>query len=253
MLTPYYEHGGITIYHGDCRDILAGLSESSIDLTVTSPPYNQRIDSFKPSGMQKGWRWADKISAGYFDSTSEPEYENWQVELLASVHRATKETGSCFYNHKLRWRDGEILHPIDIVRRTAFRLRQELIWRRDGSLTLTARMFGPNDERIYWLVKGRHHKWNQSEVGQLTVWNINSVKTAEHACPFPVEIPQRAIRATTDVGDLVLDPFMGSGTTIVAAKDLGRKAIGIEIEERYCEIAAKRLSQEVLPIFEAAC
>lgn len=67
-----------------------------------------------------------------------------------------------------------------------------------------------------------------------------------HPCPFPLELPKRCIAATTDLGDVVLDPFMGSGTTLRAAKDLGRKAIGIEIEERYCEIAAKRLAQEVL-------
>jgi site-specific DNA-methyltransferase (adenine-specific) len=159
----------------------------------------------------------------------------------------TKDSGSCFYNHKLRWRDGLILHPIDIVRESPFRMRQELIWRRDGSLTLNAKMFAPNDERIYWLVKGKH-KWNQSEVGHLTVWYLNSVKTSQHACPFPMEIPSRAIKATTDRHDLVLDPFMGSGTSMVAAQMLGRHAIGIEIDEKYCEIAAKRLAQDVLPL-----
>jgi site-specific DNA-methyltransferase (adenine-specific) len=253
-MTPYYEQDGIAIYHGDCLGVLSELPDQSVDLTVTSPPYNQRIDSFKPSGMQKGWRWAEKIAGGYFDSLTEQEYNDWQAEVLRAVHRVTKEGGSCFYNHKLRWRDGIIMHPIDIVRGSPFRLRQELIWRRDGSLTLNARMFAPNDERIYWLAKGRH-KWNQSEVGHLSVWQLNSVKSSEHACQFPIEIPARAIRATTDREDVVLDPFMGSGTTVLAAHESGRKAIGIEINEAYCELAAKRLSrfsQSVLPMEASA-
>jgi site-specific DNA-methyltransferase (adenine-specific) len=246
-MKPYYEQDGITIYHGDCIEAIAGMQDPVVDLTVTSPPYNQRIDSFKPSGMQKGWRWAEKIANGYMDSLTEEEYSDWQTTLFVEIYRVTRDGGSCFYNHKIRWRDGVMLHPIDIVRRTPFRLRQELIWRRDGSLTLNARMFAPNDERIYWLSKGRH-KWHQSEVGHLSVWAINSVKSNEHACAFPIEIPSRAILATTDVGDVVLDPFMGSGTTMEAAKKLGRRAIGIEIQERYCEIAAKRLAQSVLPL-----
>jgi site-specific DNA-methyltransferase (adenine-specific) len=77
---------------------------------------------------------------------------------------------------------------------------------------------------------------------------LGEVGASEHPCPKPLDVWKRILLRVSPVeGELVLDPFMGSGTTLRAAKDLGRKAIGIEIEERYCEIAAKRLAQEVLP------
>jgi len=114
-------------------------------------------------------------------------------------------------------------------------------------------MFPPSDERIYWF-DGGTHRWNQDSVSHMTVWRIaqfGSFGTARggitgHPCAFPTEIPLRCIKATTSESDLVLDPYAGSGTTLIAAKQLGRRAIGIEIEEKYCEVAARRLSQEIL-------
>ena len=241
---PYYEHAGITIYHGDCRNILPHLPK--VDIIVTSPPYNQRIESFRPSGMHTETNWVKNISSGYCDSLPEDEYQREQVNLLDLSFERLAETGSVFYNHKLRWREGQLIHPLDWIKKTRFRLRQELIWSRDGSCTLNAKMFAPSDERIYWLDKGKH-KWNQECVRYLSVWTLHSIPFKDHPCIYPMQIPIRCISATTDPGDMVLDPFMGSGTTLVAAKQLGRKAIGIEIEEKYCEIAVKRLRQEILP------
>lgn len=244
-MTPYYSENGIVIYHGDCREILPTLPE--IHLAVTSPPYNQKIDTFRPSGMHKETRWVDKISDGYFDSMPEENYQQWQSNILELLHRCIGATGSLFYNHKLRWRDGNIIFPLDWIRRSPWRVRQEIIWQRDGSCTLNARMFGPSDERIYWLVKEKH-KWNQDCVGYLTVWKLGNQVSGFHPCAFPLEYPLRAILATTDLGDTVLDPFMGSGTTLRAAKDLGRNAIGIDIDEAHCESSARRLQQEVLSL-----
>jgi site-specific DNA-methyltransferase (adenine-specific) len=241
---PYYQDPFVTIYHGDCREIVPQLGK--FDLVVTSPPYNQRIDKFKPSGMHTETRWVSKISKGYFDSLPEPEYQQQQSDYLNLFFNSVTENGSCFYNHKLRWRDGIIIFPIDWIRKTQWRIRQEIIWKRDGSCTMNARMFAPNEERIYWLTKEKH-KWNQNCVGYLSIWNMGN-EVSEHACAFPLEYPLRCISATTDEGDIILDPFAGSGTTGRAAKDLGRKAVLIELEEKYCEIAAKRMQQEVLPL-----
>ena len=242
--TPYYDSGGITIYCADCRDILPHLPK--VECIVTSPPYNQSLDTFTPSGMHKESRWVDKISRGYFDSLPEDEYQSTQSKFLTECFYALTDDGSMFYNHKLRWRDGKILWPLDWIRNSPFRIRQEIIWQRNGSCTMNARMFAPNDERIYWLAKDTH-KWNQEAVSYFTVWQMAS-EVSEHACAYPMRLPKRCIEAVTNQNDTILDPFMGSGTTLVAAKDLGRKAIGIEIEEKYVEIAIRRLQQEVLPL-----
>jgi site-specific DNA-methyltransferase (adenine-specific) len=231
-----------SLHLGDALEFLRTLDGECVDTAVTSPPYNQGIEKFKPSGMQKNWRWADKIASGYFDSLPEPEYQAWQVEILNELWRVTKDGGSCFYNHKCRWRNGTLLHPIDIVRQSRWEIRQEIIWRRDGSLTMNARMFAPCDERIYWLRKGRH-RWNQDCVGFMSVWNINSVKGTEHACAFPIEIPDRAIRATTAEGDVVCDPFTGSGTVGVACVNTGRNFIGCEISPEYHATAERRINE----------
>jgi site-specific DNA-methyltransferase (adenine-specific) len=182
----------------------------------------------------------------------ETAYAAWQADIAAAIRVATIPGGSFFYNHKLRSRDGRSIHPLHITDGFAgWTLRQELIWHKQGAYQFNARMFAPNDERIIWLYRDDGaHKWNQEAASWLSVWHlpnaINATEHAGHPCEFPDTIPRRCIAATTDVGDLVLDPFMGSGSTLRAAKDLGRKSVGIEIEERYCEIAAKRLAQEVL-------
>ena len=113
---------------------------------------------------------------------------------------------------------------------------------------MNARMFCRFDERILWFVRGSW-KWNQDAVGYGTVWNIARAQQQQgkiHPVGYPQDIPGRCIQASTEPGDLVLDPFMGGGTTLRAAKDLGRRAIGIELEEKYCQLAADRMAQDNL-------
>ena len=252
-MKPYYDHAGITIYHGDCRKVMTTLP--GVDCIVTSPPYNQigRLPD-RPSGMHKETRWVDNTrTVGYADDLPENEYRAWLTEVAHLLTKIARPGASFFFNHKCRWRDTVLLHPLDIVRLfTGWTVRQEIIWSRAGSCTLNARMFAPNDERIYWMIRDDGDwTWNQSSASLLSVWSIAQDRTPDgHPCPYPDAIPLRCIAATTIEESIILDPFMGSGTTLRAAKDLGRRAIGIEIEERYCEIAAKRMAQEVLPLIE---
>ena len=147
--------GNCTLYNADCLDVLPKLS--GVQLTVTSPPYNQQLDQIKASGFKKegNAQWANRISSSYADSMDETEYQDWQVRVLNAIHAASTNDASCFYNHKCRWRDKVLLHPIDTVRRSSWQLRQEIIWARNGSLTQNAKMFPPSEERIYWLKKRR--------------------------------------------------------------------------------------------------
>lgn len=258
-MSPYYDDGTCVIYHGDCRDILPSISD--VRCVVTSPPYNT-LGARMPSngtGTMRGDAWLAKVnSRGYADDLTEQQYAEWQGHVSLLLADASASDASFFYNHKVRYRDGALVHPLDMVRSfSGWVVRQEIVWARDGGIAFNARMFCPSDERIYWLVKPTSpgmgkpgaYVWNQASASEFTVWRIRQeIGMDGHPCPYPTGLPSRCIAATTSHGDTVLDPFMGSGTTLRAAKDLGRRAIGVEIEERYCEIAAKRLAQEVLPL-----
>jgi len=246
---PYYADELVTLYHGDALEVLSGIS--GVDCVVTSPPYNTLTDrQTKGGGMMKNSGWSAKVDAvGYADDMDELAYVGWQRAIADGLADASVNGASFFYNHKVRYRDKVPVHPIDIVRQfDGWPLRQEIIWARSGGMALNARMFCPSDERIYWMVKpGEPHKWNQPSASQMTVWKMHQeVGVDGHPCPYPITLPTRCIAAVTDPGDLVLDPFSGSGTTVRAAKDLGRRAIGIELDEAHCEYTAKRLAQGVL-------
>lgn len=251
---PYYSEAGIQIFLGDCRDVLSGISDG-VACTVTSPPYNtlgSRIPS-KPTGgfgSQRLGGWVSNVRRdGYADDMDEPDYILWQTTIAGLIRSVSVPGASFFYNHKQRSRESAVVHPLHITERfDGWNLRQEIVWDRGGAIAFNARMFAPCDERIVWLVRDdASHKWNQPSAVHLSIWRMAPpVDVSGHPCPYPIELPQRCIAATTDAGDVVLDPFSGAGTTLVAAKNLGRRAIGIEIEERYCEIAARRLDQGVL-------
>ena len=250
MSTPYYSDDFVTLYHGDCREILPGIS--GVSCVVTSPPYNTlgtRIPA-NPTGMHGGDKWAAKVvECGYADDMSEGDYVEWQITVADALASACVPGASFFYNHKIRYRDKAPVHPIDIVRRfESWETRQEIVWDRGGGMALNARMFCPSDERIYWMVKaGASHKWDQRSAGQMSVWRMSPESGIDgHPCPYPIKLPTKCIAATTDPGDLVLDPFVGSGTTARASMDLGRRCVGIDENEAYLEIAAKRLAQGVL-------
>lgn len=242
--------GNAELWHGDCREVLPLLP--TIDAVVTSPPYNQLDDLPKKgsglwgksdggSGFLRAWE-----SNGYADKLSEPEYQKWQCDLFAEIASKCSEKASLFYNHQLRWRDGVCLHPVQWFTPDGWRLRSEIIWNRGGGMMFNARMFVRFDERILWFVRGDSWHWNQSMVGHGTIWNIareQQQQGKEHPVAFPVELPARCIGAATEPGALVLDPFMGSGTTGVACVMHGRAFAGIERERKYFDIACERISR----------
>lgn len=237
---PYYADNSVCIIHGDCRDILPQLGP--VDCVVTSPPYNlvREWSGGGPNSSMKQLEW--RYAHWYDDEMPEDKYQEWQKSILRILVGLCR--GSIFYNHKIRYafkRRQEIYHPLDWLRE--FPIWCEIIWDRCGAQGGNSGRFLIQDERIYQL--GRPKIWNGTR-GYSTVWRFPPDRVEGHVCAFPLELPLRCIQTTTDPGDIVLDPFMGSGTTLRAAKDLGRQAIGIEIEEKYCEIAVKRLQQEVL-------
>lgn len=216
-MKPYYEHAGITIYNGDCRDVLPTLDKT--DLCLTDPPYgiNLNTDNSRFSGgaaTSKSKRGSGKGSArrGRIANDATP-FDPTHLLTCASEH--------------VIW--GWNNYPDKLPPGAC------LVW-----LKRSDEAFGTflSDAELAWMSKG-HGVYCKREFPQ----------SIAHQRVHPTQKPESII--TWCLGffrnaKTVIDPYMGSGTTLVAAKQLGMRAIGVELVERYCEIAAKRLSQEVL-------
>ena len=241
--------GNATLYLGDCLELLDAVRD--VALVVTSPPYNQLgsmpsvgtgmwAKSHGGAGFLREW-----AKSPYDDSMDESQYQAWQVSLFGRISaECCTPTASLFYNHQVRWRDRECIHPVQWFIPAGWGLRQEIIWDRAGGMMLNARMFVRVDERILWFVKGQTWTWNQDQVGAGTIWKIARSQTQQgkqHPVAFPVKIPTRCIAAASAANDTVFDPFMGSGTTGVACANMGRKFIGIEMDPKYFDIACTRI------------
>ena len=152
--------------------------------------------------------------------------------------RLLTDDGAIFYNHKWRVQNGLLQDRSDIVK--DFPVRQIIIWERAGGFNFNTQYFLPTYEVIYLICKPEFKLTGEmaSDIGD--VWQINQERKNEHPAPFPVEIPKRCIETTG--AKIVLDPFIGSGTTAVAAQMLGVDWIGIEISEEYCRMANERIS-----------
>lgn len=263
-MTPYYEHAGVTLFHGDCRDVLPQLPPASVDMVFTSPPYNLGVTTgggfptghyapdapMRKRGGQGKWPGA-AIADGYGihnDAMPPAEYEAWQRDTLTSCWRLLTDTGAIFYNHKPRVQGGELWTPLSV--NPGLPVRQIIVWARAGGINFSPSFYCPTHEWIVVLAKPAFRLRTKGASGVGDVWFVAQEANPDHPAPFPEALPARALETTTTAA--VLDPFAGIGTTLVAAKRLNRRGIGIEINERYCEIAAKRLAQEALPLGESA-
>lgn len=228
---------------GDALSVLRELPDEIMDVGVTSPPYNKGEN-------KKGWLVANIKYSGASDKLPEAEYQAMQVQVLDELYRIAKPGASFFYNHKIRWERGQLLHPMDWLRKTKWTLRQEIIWDRMIAGNIRGWRFWQVDERIYWLYKPKGGDYIGPELrpqhAQLTsIWRLPPERGNKlHPAPFPIALPVRCIYAVLDSQKegLVLDPYCGSGTTLVAAKLLGHHYIGIDLSETYCKLAEQRLA-----------
>jgi len=217
-MKPYYERGGISIFHGDCREVLPGLPQCGF--MVTDPPYgmgrvtNDGKDFLDVVGPALRMAWLLLDDAFVFTSTAEIVSVSNEIALLPR---------RVFWMYK----PNDCTFPL-----AGWLLTSEaILW-----------FSRPGVIRLMFRSPFRHDTYVHSRVGQEGVDGHPTVK--------PLWVIRDLVSRMPEAAHATLDPFMGSGTTLVAAKQLGRRAIGIEIEEIYCEIAAKRLEQDVLPLAE---
>lgn len=216
MIKPYYDQDGITIYCADMRDVLPMFAPKSFDLLLTDPPYGIGRDGEKASTGSHGGRKAYDF-LGW--DQERPDAEAFRLMFEASRNQIVWG-GNYFTEHlppSMGW----------------------LVWDK-------AQRIDGSDAELAFTSFDR----------ALRVYTLNRVAIAQDGAVHPTQKPERLMRwciaNATEPGDLILDPYAGSGTTGRAAKDLGRRAVLIEREERFCEIAVRRLQQAVLPGMEAA-
>ncbi|MDR3737497.1 MAG: site-specific DNA-methyltransferase [Terracidiphilus sp.] len=253
---PDYKSDGIHLYNQDCLAAMRRLEGNFVDLTVTSPPYNIGKEYEKPLKLEK--------------------YVEWCAQWLTEIARLTSASGAFWLNLGYVTEEGvarAVPLPYLLWDRVPLFLMQEIVWHY-GAGVAARTGFSPRNEKFLWYVKNEADytfnlddvrdpdvKYpNQKKNGKLKcnplgknpsdVWlfpkvtsgaNRASPERTEHPAQFPVAVIERIIKACSKPGDMVLDPFMGSGTTALVAVQLGRPVLGFELSSRYLDIAIQRI------------
>lgn len=271
MGKPYYSDGEFILYNADCIEFLNELSTPFIDLTVTSPPYN--------------------IGKAYETHSHLDDYVQWSKDWIEAVYKNTNPSGTFWLNvgYTPKHEAGKAV-PLTYLlwNLSDFYLIQEVVWNYGAGVA--GRLFySPRNEKFLWYVKDQLHytfnldavrdpnvKYpNQKKNGKIRVnslgknptdvWQFPKVTTGTgltgqrasaerqaHPAQFPEAVIDRVIKASSNEGDIVFDPFMGSGTTAVVAARNGRKCVGVEIDKGYCDVAVMRYEAQKLKLHQAS-
>lgn len=228
---------------GDAVEVMKKIPSGSVDLIVTSPPYNLKNSTGNGMKDGRGGKWANAaLQKGYShheDSMPHDEYVKWQRACLKEMLRIIPEDGAIFYNHKWRVQGGLLQDRQDILK--GFPVRQIIIWRRKGGFNFNPGYFLPTYEVVYLIAKPKFKLLPKAN-GVGDVWEFTQDMNNKHPAPFPLMMIDRIISSTN--AKTVLDPFMGSGTTAIAAINNDRNYIGIDVSPEYCEMAEKRIKRE---------
>ncbi|MBA7466143.1 Modification methylase DpnIIB [subsurface metagenome] len=235
-MKPYYQDKWVQIFFGDCRQVLPELGVIA-DIVFTSPPYNVGID----------------YGGAYLDKKALPEYKRWLRSCLRKTFAATADPSRLY----LLIGDNSLWWVRTMIESLGWRYHQKLTWCKSNLCGTTLKISGDWNfltEDILLFHRGKRKPMLGEVMGVRTFnWIVASSPQSQykdnhrvHPAQFPIQLVKMILARTP--GDVVLDPFLGSGSTAVAAKSLNRKCIGIEISERYCEIAARRCCQEVMEL-----
>lgn len=221
---------------GNCLEKIKEMPDNSVDLIITSPPYNLK---------NKG---GDYLIDSYNDNVENTIYQIQQVYFLNECYRILKPTGALFYNHKNRYENGNVITPYSWILNTKFKINQEIIWNRITTVDYNSAKFAPLDEKIFWLYKDKTFKLKKGASKFTNIWEINRPKPSEnmgHKATFPYKLIYRIINCL-DMNckeSILLDPYLGSGTTLQVGKAFNfKEMIGIEIQEKWLDIAKQKIN-----------
>lgn len=251
-----------TVYQGNCIEILnAQIDEKSIDLIFADPPYNLSGNGMKWEGNKTGGDWY--MVDEHWDKMTPTEYLRFNSQWISGCQRVLKDPGSiyisCTYHN--------LSEVMIVLKQLDFQINNVIVWQKTNAMpNMTRRVFTHSTEFIVWAVKGKRWTFNYDQLKRLNperqrdgalkqmrdVWALPLVQGRErlkgkdgraaHPTQKPEEMLKRIIIASSNKGDIVLDPFLGSGTTAVVAKQLDRHWIGIEKSKKYISMARKRLN-----------
>jgi site-specific DNA-methyltransferase (adenine-specific) len=231
MIEPYYQDDSCTIYHADCRDVLPELPK--VDLVLTDPPYEL---SDSPPGKSHYGMSLKKFEGNDFAAIT----VGFNFNVVFPLLNIEKFNCFCFCSNR------QISKLMTWSENNGF-ITTLLIWNKINAAPFANGVWrGDIEYCVHMREKGAIFQGN-AELKK-KVFRHPIVMDNSHPSVKPLKLLRKYIEIGSNPGSTILDPFMGSGTTLRAAKDLGRKAIGIEIEEKYCEIAVNRLRQEVLAL-----
>ncbi len=227
---------------GSAVDVMKQIPDGTVDLVITSPPYNLKNSTGNGMKDGRGGKWANAaLQNGYAnhdDCMPHDEYVKWQRDCLTEMMRIISEDGAIFYNHKWRVQKGLLQDRQDIV--SGFPVRQIIIWKRKGGLNFNPGYFLPTYEVIYLIAKPKFTLTPKANANG-DVWEFTQEMNNEHPAAFPIKLIDRIVSSTN--AKIILDPFMGSGTTAISAINFKRDYIGIDVSPEYCEMAQKRINK----------
>lgn len=268
MMKPYYERNGIVIYKGDCLEVMREMESGSCGMVFTSPPYNMRNkvhdgeyvmrrEVEKGDGEYQNSRIIDHYK--YFgDDLSVDEYYEFHEEAIKEMIRIG---GLVFWNVQIVSGSKEAVFRL--MGRYAREIRDLVIWDKGyGQPSMSKKLINKATELIVIFEGGgrvgRIFDKARFPWGEMSdIWRVkreslhgkDGFNDEDNKATFPVALVKKAINGWAEKDDVILDPFCGIGSTLVAAMDRGRKAIGIEISEEYCEAAARRIEKRPVRLF----
>lgn len=254
-MRPYYSDDFVTLYHGDCVEILGALPP--VALVVTSPPYNlrMRVRSGQYGEHQKTPHFLNKYASTFHDALPIPDYYRLHKFIIGECLKVAPIVA---YNIQIV--SGSKEAWFRLIGDYATVLRDVIVWDKgEGQPAMGPGVVNRGSELLLIFdaaeTPGRGFSQSYFPRGTMPdIWRFSGSRgeVTGHGATFPVALPSKVIAGWTRTVETVLDPFAGTGTTLVAAKALGRKAIGIELDENYCELAAQRLTQESLGLGDVA-
>lgn len=230
-MIPYYADDAVTLFLGDSRELLADLEDQSVDAVITDPPYTERTHGMAKTNRGKGHGVAAVDFAPFTD---------------AALSAALAECGRVSRRWVVATLDYAHAAVFDAAPPAGLRSLRVGVWVKPNPMPqISADRPGQGWEAILFMHRADSKPtWHGG--GRAGVWTHPVVQNSGHPTAKPLSMVADWVRLFTNPGDTILDPYAGSGTTLRAAKDEGRRAVGVELDERYCELAAKRLSQDTL-------